>query len=417
MSSSLFRHEALLFSCRTADGEAVFYQPWSIKALVMLLAGIFSCFLGFACFASISQTERVRGYLNPAEGLLKVQVHRGGTISKLLVSNGDSVMQGDVLMTVIDPLTNHQGERVVQDQLSFLDQQIGAMQRRIDLRSRKAALDSQRLAAKINELASERDLLAEEFVLINQQSTLSAADYEKISDLHALDLASERELRQARIALYQLQQRGKSAELQIRVREAALNEAQARQAMLPTVMEEDIQFLKSSMVQLLQQRYEMAAAGEFSIVAPADGRVDNLLLRTGDVLQSGSTVMTVSPKTDDLRAWLFLPSKSRGNIEVGQAIRLNYDAYPFQTYGSFAAEIISVSKIAMDPRDFRLPIDLREPVYLVQARLNGPSESDRARSPDIKLQTGMQFYADVITGEQTMIQKVFKPLANLGQRL
>lgn len=417
MSGSLFRHEALLFSCRTAEGEAMFYQPWGIKALVLLLMGIFSCFLGFACFANISQTERVQGYLNPAEGLLRVQVHRGGTISRLHVRDGDSVRQGEVLMTVLDPLTDQHGERAVRDQLAFLDEQIGAVERRIEMRRRKAELDRQRLVARTDELVQERDLLMEEFSLIKQQSQLFASEYEKISELNARELASERELRQARTSLYQLQQQSKSAELQIRVRESALKDAQANQKLLPTIMEEDIQTLKSSLMQLLQRRNELAVAGEFSIVAAADGRVDNLLLRTGDVLQAGTTVMTISPETADLRAWLFLPSKSRAKVETGQLVRLNYDAYPYQTYGSFAAEIESVSETAMDPRDFRLPLDLREPVYLVQARLSAQQDATLSRNHDINLHAGMQFYADVITGKQTMMQKIFKPLSNLGQRL
>jgi membrane fusion protein len=417
MNGSLFRPEALLFSCRTGDGEAVFYQPWSIKALVMLLMGIFSCFLAFACFAGISQTERVRGYLNPADGLLNLQIHRGGTVSRLHVSDGDSVLRGDVLMTVLDPLTDQYGERVVQDQLAFLDEQIAAVQRRIDVRRHKAELDGQRLVDRINELTLERDLLKDEFALINQQSVLAASDYEKISELNTRELASERELRHARVSLYQLEQQKKSAELQIRVREGALLDVRASQELLPNVMEEDIQVLQSALIQFQQQRYEMAAAGEFSIVAPADGRIDNLLLRAGDVLQAGTTVMTISPEADDLHAWLFLPSKSRANVQIGQAIRLSYDAYAFQTYGSFAAEIVSVSKTAMDPRDFRLPIDLREPVYLVQARLNPQEDNSQSLSHDINLHAGMQFYADVITGKQTMIQKILKPLSNLGQRL
>lgn len=417
MANGLFRTEALLFSNRAGDGEAVFYQPWSVKALVLLLMGIFACFLAFACFAEISRTERVRGYLNPANGLLKVLSPRQGVISMVHVKDGDVVLKGDVLMTVSDTLTNRIGGRVTDDQLVFMDEQIAVTRRRIEVRQHKAALDALRLEGRMVELAREHELLAEELRLISLQTELMASDYEKIAALNASGQTSMQELRQARMSLYQLQQQGKSAERQLTVRESSINDVQASLELLPAVTEEDVQILRSQLTQLLSQRYELATSGEFSIVAPADGVVDNLLLQTGDRLQHGATVMSVSPVDNELLAWMFLPSKSRAGVAAGQKIRISYDAYPYQTYGSFIATVEAVSNTAMDPRDYRLPVDLREPVFLVQARLDSPDGVPDSAASAVNLHSGMQFFADVVTGQQTVLKKIFKPLSDLGQRL
>ena len=139
-----------------------------------------------------------------------------------------------------------------------------------------------------------------------------------------------------------------------------------------------------------------------------------MVSRTGDIIDTSKPLLTLLESDSKLEAWLYLPSRALANVQAGTEIMISYDAYPYQTYGSFPARILSVADSAMDPREFLIPVDVREPVYLVKAQI---SDQGLADGPANRFRPGMQFTADIVTAEQTVLKKLISPLRGLGRRL
>ena len=93
---------------------------------------------------------------------------------------------------------------------------------------------------------------------------------------------------------------------------------------------------------------------------------------------------------------------------------MSYDAFPFQLYGTHSAEVARISGTVIDPREHLIPLEVNEPVYLVRASTGSVIEHAGSL---YQLQPGMQFTADVVTGEETLMQRITRPLSSVERRL
>jgi len=97
----LFRKEAISHQRERLTGAITLAQPLSIKLVVIILATIAVLVVAFLCTAQYSRKETVRGFLMPNKGVIKSFATQGGTIEKLLVKEGDKVVKGQALASMI----------------------------------------------------------------------------------------------------------------------------------------------------------------------------------------------------------------------------------------------------------------------------------------------------------------------------
>src|SRR5690606_6975430 len=81
----LFREQALIFQQGDTPGPAVFYQPITLRILLLFMVAGFASVLFYAATAKISQTVTVRGLLSPSEGVIKVYGDRYGMLEEINV--------------------------------------------------------------------------------------------------------------------------------------------------------------------------------------------------------------------------------------------------------------------------------------------------------------------------------------------
>lgn len=414
MSSTLFRPEALAAQQGTRFGPAVFYQPLSVKLAVLALLVLFVCFLVFAANADIKQTERVRGYLTSAGGEVKVYGGRPGVLTEILVSDGDFVETGAVLAVATAPQFDEQGQQAVGAVLQQINAQLRQLQRRIVVINARFELQDQQIRRQLTGMRGALTLLREQQQILQRRVALSNQDYQASRQLFLATTISEREHRQSASALYLLQQQAKAGALAIERHLQAMADAQQQLDLQPLQAQEERLMLDNTTSQLLARRHELQAQHRFTITATRDGIVNNFVMRIGDVIDPRQPVLTLLGVDDDLEAWLYLPTRALANVQQGVAVMISYDAYPYQTYGSFPAQIVSVADSVMDPREFLFPVNVGEPVYLVKARVADQSVTGGAGN---SFRPGMQFSADIVTGERTVLQKLVSPLSGLGRRL
>lgn len=414
MTTSLFRPEVLTAQQSARFGQAVFYQPVTVRLMVVFLLVVFVCFMVFVTNAELKQTQRVRGHLSSTGGDVKIYAGRPGVLTGIQVSNGDFVEAGTVLAVVADPQYNQHGQPLAELALQQLDAQIRQLQRRqIVVASRFDAQASQ-LRQQISGMESALTLLREEQEILQHRVFLASQDHAATNKLHQNKSISQREHRQSTSALFLLQQQEKASALSIARHLQTLAQVELELGVHPLLAQEEKLTLENARSQLHTQQQELQSRRRSTIIASRDGVVSNLVLRVGDVIEPGKPVLTLLHNNDELEAWLYLPSSALANVAEGVDVLISYDAYPFQTYGSFPAQILSVADSVMDPREFMFLVDVREPVYLVRARVADQGVPGEA---GIRLKSGMQFFADIVTGEETVMEKLLAPLSGLGRRI
>jgi membrane fusion protein len=409
----LFRQRAVAEHADPRYGDAVIHQPLSLRLLVSAMLCVLVFFLFFAGTVNISRSESVRGYLVPVDGELKLYPPRAGVLHKLNVGEGALVKSGEVLAVIIDPMTDQLGDPALQELMIFLDDQLELLIERNALLHQRSELN--RATSSLNEQAYEQEieLLREDSRLLQLRIFLGEPEYYAHRSLYQQKLLSQQVYNQSASARVGRQQSLNNAELNIVRREQTLQDARANDALQRILLKEEQVLLHLSIAQLRAQRHELQVQGQFSILAPRDGQVNNLVHMSGDRVDPRVALLSLLSENLKLEAHMYLPSRALGQVRKGQNVQLSYDAFPVATFGSFSAVVTSVAFAPLDPREFPAPVDVREPVYLVKAELS----LDSSAETNLILRPGLQFTADIITDRNTILRRLISPFLKVGQKL
>jgi membrane fusion protein len=114
------------------------------------------------------------------------------------------------------------------------------------------------------------------------------------------------------------------------------------------------------------------------------------------------------PGGSALRAELFIPARAIGFVEVGQRVRILYDAFPYQHFGTYGGRVASVSQTILAATDVVAPVTLVGPSYRATVLLERPDID--AYGKRIPLQPDMLLRADIILDRRTLVQWILNPL-------
>ena len=116
----------------------------------------------------------------------------------------------------------------------------------------------------------------------------------------------------------------------------------------------------------------------------------------------------IIPGNTPLQAELFIPPRAIGFVKPGQDVRIHYDAFPYQQFGSYHGRILSVSQTLVTPQDATGPLALSGPAYRAVVKLARPDIV--AYGKQVSLQPDMLFHAYVILNRQKLLDWVLDPL-------
>ena len=80
--------------------------------------------------------------------------------------------------------------------------------------------------------------------------------------------------------------------------------------------------------------------------------------------------LSILPTGSLLQAELFVPTRAVGFVRSGQQVRILYDAFPYQRFGSYGGRIIALTRTILTPTDDIGPIALSEPAYKATVALD-----------------------------------------------
>ena len=89
--------------------------------------------------------------------------------------------------------------------------------------------------------------------------------------------------------------------------------------------------------------------GQHELKAPVSGTVFELpIQQAGAVVQSGSLVAEIAPEGSPLIIRAQMPTSESGSLRKGLAVKLKFDAYPFQDYGVVEGELREISPTTLE---------------------------------------------------------------------
>jgi membrane fusion protein len=176
-------------------------------------------------------------------------------------------------------------------------------------------------------------------------------------------------------------------------------------------MAQKVQALRNELSAAEQRMAEIKGRGAYVIRAPSSGRVSTLQATAGQNADPQRLQLEIIPEDSVLQAELFLPARAVGFVETGQAVRILYDAFPYQHFGAYRGRVVKVSQTILTSSDAAGPIKLNEPAYRVTAVLERPDID--AYGKRVALQPDMLLKADIILEKRSLVSWLTTPLRSV----
>jgi membrane fusion protein len=98
-------------------------------------------------------------------------------------------------------------------------------------------------------------------------------------------------------------------------------------------------------------------------------------------------------------------------VQSGQRVRILYEAFPYQQFGTYGGTVNEVSRTVLTKSDISGPVELKEPAYRVMADLDRPDVD--AYGKPVPLQAGMLLKADIILEKRSLMRWFLDPLLSV----
>jgi membrane fusion protein len=411
---ALFRQEALDFQQQHRQwGDVALIQPLSVKVTGWFLVACAALIFTLLFVTQYARKENAVGYLTPISGTARIHAPEPGAITAVHVAEGDAVTAGQPLLTVATARFTGEAESVEVAVRQTLSQQRERLNHRIAAQEEVASTEAIRLSDLIEGLDTEIGYLEAQAGLQDELIAMAELSLASAGRLAAQGHLAGDEQRRRREAHLQQQQAG--TELARRAAELRREMAAAQHALdrLPFTMEEQLQSYRNDLALVEQQIAQARGREGYTIVAPIDGRITTLQARVGQTADPRHLQMEIFADDDVLEARLFVPARAIGFLEIGQEVRLLYEAFPYQSYGVYGGTVSNISRTIVTQNDVAIPVALAEPSYVVSVSLD---RSDvEAYGQSIPLQPDMLLSADIILGERSLIEWLLDPLLRSGR--
>jgi membrane fusion protein len=175
LPAPLFRQEVIEYQqIEQQFGRVLLLQPLSTKITTWLMAASVALILSLLFVGQYSRKVSVSGYLLPASGVAKIFPLQRGTITKINVTEGEEVREGQPLLTVDTAQLSASGEDVNAAILRTLVNQRDELGGRIKGEEQRMASEQERLALLIRGLQTEIAQIEAQIPL--QQERIKLAD-------------------------------------------------------------------------------------------------------------------------------------------------------------------------------------------------------------------------------------------------
>lgn len=409
------------------------------QLLLYVIAGLVLMTIIWASVAKLDRVTRGEGRVVTSNQLQEIQYLEGGIVQEILVSPGQKVLKGDVLIK-LDPTQinvefnqGREGYNVLASKIARLESEAALkpvdFSRKLSLASprmvanekalykaRKAELDAS-IEVETRKLDQRREALEDSkvsFGTAQEALVLAQQELEMVERLVEKGIEPQVELlraRQREAAARSDVQRGKIAvnrtEFEIAETEGEIERIRTTFAASAA---DDLSRAKTELEEL---KGELPAlqdkVARTDIRAPVSGVINRVLVSTiGGVVAPGETIVEIVPSEDTLLVEAKIKPSDIGFLHVGQETKVGITAFDSSVYGSMPGVIETISPDAIEDEKSG------ESFYTISVRTN--TDALQSKRGNLKILPGMAAEVSVLNGKRTVLAYILKPLADISNK-
>lgn len=414
--------------------EAATRMKPSVASHFMLIA-IVSLVLAFFIWAGTSEIEEIThgsGQVVPTQEIQVVQSLEGGILTELLISEGQKVEKGQILLKVND--------------VAFASEERGTEARNLALKAKKARLDAEAAGkefvvpqeivekfpdiarneqslyrsrqqelnnaksilgnnissaqASLREVQAKINRLAESKRLLNQELVITKKMVEKraVPQLEEIRLNREISNIEGQIREATQEKSGLDADLRAAQRERADREDKFKSQVLGEL--NDIES------QISQLNESLTAIGErvdrTEIKSPISGVVNKIAIKTiGGIIEPAMKLVEIVPIDDDLKIIARVTPQEIAFLRPDQEANIKISAYDSQRYGALKGKLVRIGANSVNDSEGNIFFEIE-----LRADKNHLGTEDKP----LPITPGMVAQIEIITGKRTILSYLAKPV-------
>lgn len=409
-----------------------------VSLVVKLVVTFIFLFLVYASIFKIDELAKGSGQFIPTAKVQSIRNLEGGIVSKILVSEGDSVKKGQILL-VLNPIAHQtkldenririseletkltrlkaeasgvsmdkiecQGEcdknLLTSEKNFYLSNQEELNQKILKFQEQLKSKESELLDAQIKyqNLKKNYDMLNSEFRVKKQ--------LEKQKVFTKYELATlERELNDARVS----QNSAKELIVQLKTQKKEIKNS---------IKEVKFNFRNKAASQYNETAAEILRLKETKknlediikrtvVRSPVNGTVKELFIHTiGTSIEPAEELLTIVPDTKEMLAQVKIKPEEIAKLHIGQPVELKVTAFDYSIYGDLEGKIVNISPDTIKDKK------TGEDHYLIYVRTD---KNYLLNNKKYKIKVGMTVSADVLVGKKTIMAFLLKPILKTTQR-
>jgi len=370
--------------------------PFRASAVIgLFIIVVFAAALVAAVAVKIPETIRCPFILIPEGGADPIQAPFQGGLEEVRVAEGETVNRDQVLF-VIRSTEIHNWHT----ELRTLEEDLTARQQR------QARLKQ---AHRTRVSTQQAEIIQYENEVVYQKKYL-AANQDLIKRMEALvkeGLSSPVELLSHQVGLAGAERDVAVAEQKHRMSQLSLQQLETDWEI--QAASEDMELKKTSLhIEALREQLRDCQNDLFLVRAPYQGTVLSIAFkRPGDVVTVGQALCEIARAEASPRARLTVAEEGIPRLREGQPVKLHFEAFPYQRYGTCGGTLQWVSPAAVTGADRQAFVAI---VALDTLTMNVAGEAR-------PLRVGMRGEARIIVGRRALIEHVFEPLRQLRENV
>ena len=367
--------------------------PQLIRWIAWLLLAMFVVLFLASALVHIPETVRCSFVLVPANGADPIQSPLLALVQAVKVTEGQEVPAGTELFVL-----RSDEIRAWQTQLQTAEEDLRNLQART---GKMEEYYNGQLAIKKQEIQSaERDVVFRETHLATARDVLDRN--QKLADEK---LVSQIEMLEYRLAAAESEKDLNVAQRRIEHIALERQELETERARQRADEQSEAEKLKVR-IGALKRQLDNCAGDVMSIRAAYHAAVISLTHRNpGGVVQNGAELCQLARADGEPRVRLLLQEAGVPKLAPGQKLRLFFDAFPYQRYGTITGKLEWISPAAVSSPEGQ--------------RFTGRATLDqtafRTRGQERPLRVGMKGEARLMVGTRTLIEYAFEPLRQLRE--
>ena len=370
--------------------------PWIIRSAAWVLLSAFIVALLLAIAMRLPETVHCPFILVPATGSDPIQAAHPGVISRVSVSEGQTVKKSDELFVLRS------------DEIHTLDTELRTLSEDLRIKQDGLARTEAAYHAQLNIKLAEIEQAKSEVKFRENHAKTSKDLVERMEKLAGQGGVSE-------VDLIKLRLEAAGSEKDLSVAQRTLQQTNLERERMETdyaklrgEQEAEIEKLKVRTA-ALKADLENAQQNLLTVRSPYDGVVISLDQRTvGSVVQQGQVLCQLAQQNAQLHARLLLKEAGFPKLAVAQKVRYFFEAFPYQRYGAISGKLDWISPSAVSSSDGAHFIGLAS---LEKTTIPGGA------GQTLPLRVGMKGEAHIIVGARTVIEYAFEPIRQLREDL